>query len=118
MCVSPVVFGSREHYPRIAHLTRAKGHERQGVWPVTSDVTPPMIARRYLCDITGVETKRPRREYQQGRKVRERQQGVGVWRRDGRDCEHPCAPGPVPLVMRLPNSAEPRSVRGLRLPAR
>src|SRR6267143_4611848 len=38
--------------------------------------------------------------------MRERQQGVGVWRRDGRDCEHPCAPDPVPLVMRLPNSAE------------
>ena len=27
--------------------------------------------------------------------------GLGVWRRDGRDCEHQCAPGPVPLVTRL-----------------
>ena len=33
--------------------------------------------------------------------VRERQQGVGVWRRDSGDCERPCAPGPVPLVMRV-----------------
>jgi hypothetical protein len=33
-----------------------------------------------------------------------------VWRRDGRDCEQPCTPGPVSLVIKLTNCVEPRRV--------
>lgn len=46
--------------------------------------------------------RRPRREYRAGaRGARASAQGWGGWRRDGRDCEYQCAPGPVPLVTRL-----------------
>ena len=46
------------------------------------------------------KTRRPRWEYQKGRAMRDRQEAIGVWRRDGEDYERSCAQGPVPLVMR------------------
>src|ERR1700732_5012562 len=70
-------------------------------WSSAWSKNAPAIGRVCECTVRNeAKTRRPRREYRQGRAVRERQQGVGVWRRDGGDCERPYAPGPVSLVMR------------------
>jgi hypothetical protein len=62
------------------------------------------LPRRYspLPSVRGCRRERneerPRREYRAGARGARASVGSGVWRRDGRDCEHQYAPSPVHLV--------------------